>query len=264
MKCSIGFLSNVFKITTQTIHHYEKLGLITSHRDRTNGYRWYDSYTFQKLGTIKKLRNAGFSLKDSTFVYQAATKEEIISQYQRRKKEVYLELVHQQRILEQLDCDLERLTSSLISQNEFAVQEEGPFYRITSELSVEDKKKSSWELSSLWYQHIFFTSTSLLLPFPKEEGKEISFGLIASKQVYQEFLDSKPEGVTVIEQGKFAIKTLSYQNEIDYKLLYEEVETYLQTSGHILRFPPFTRLVTSFLDVDNNKVNVFDLYLPIQ
>lgn len=264
MKFNIGFLSKIYSVTPQTIHHYEKLGLLNSSRTEENGYRYYDSYNFQKLGTIKKLRNAGFSLKDSFHVHHANTTKDVIHHYQNRKREAYEELQKLQQVIVQLDYDIECMTNVIDHPAPFRVIQGGPFYRINSVMTPDPKDKESTELLALWYRHIFFTNTSLL--FPIKDGilqKEAIFGMLAHKKVYQAFLDSQPDSVMIIPSGRFAVKTLSYKNEVDFNLLHEEALTYLKETNEKLKSAPFTRLITSYLDTNQDKVNVFDFYLPL-
>lgn len=53
-----------FNISADTIRHYTKLGLLSPHRDKGNGYRRYGSTDERRLRFLLSAKRLGFSLKD--------------------------------------------------------------------------------------------------------------------------------------------------------------------------------------------------------
>lgn len=129
MLYKVGELAELFGITPQTIHHYEKMGLIKPKRDGLNGYRYFDEYDFQKLGTIKRLRNAGFPLKESASFYHRQDEHDVYWQYKQRRREVMEEIEHQLQLLAQLDFYIDKLDELNNENDSFNVKKMGSFYR---------------------------------------------------------------------------------------------------------------------------------------
>lgn len=60
----IGEISKLYKISTDILRHYEKIGLILPDFIGENGYRYYSKKQIWRLNTIRNLRNLDVSLKD--------------------------------------------------------------------------------------------------------------------------------------------------------------------------------------------------------
>ncbi len=58
----IGDLADLFNITTKTLRHYEKIGLLNPTRSE-NGYRVYDSADVLHIQRIRSLQQLGLSLR---------------------------------------------------------------------------------------------------------------------------------------------------------------------------------------------------------
>ena len=50
-------------VTSETLRHYDRTGLLKPvHIDEQTGYRYYSILQYEQLGTIKELRQLGFSI----------------------------------------------------------------------------------------------------------------------------------------------------------------------------------------------------------
>ena len=62
---SISELAKLRNVTTETLRHYDRIGLLKPcYVDPENGRRYYSSDQFEILGTIRELRQLGMSLED--------------------------------------------------------------------------------------------------------------------------------------------------------------------------------------------------------
>ena len=217
MLYKVGELAELFGISPQTIHHYEKLGLIEPKRDGGNRYRYFDEYDFQKLGTIKKLRNAGFPLKDSASVYHKQNEQDIYWQYKQRRREVMEEIEHQLKLVEQLDFYIDKLDELNNGEDSFKVCEMDSFYRynVTKEKEGIILTKKMIEECTEWYQNLFFTTTSIMFNFKDGVFGNYSVGVIAEKKIFNRFITAKSDDISEIERGLFAVKLFKYFNNID-------------------------------------------------
>ena len=61
----IGEFSKLCGVTVKTLHHYEKLGLITPQKvDPWTGYRYYHVSQLQTMETIRRFKELGFTLEE--------------------------------------------------------------------------------------------------------------------------------------------------------------------------------------------------------
>jgi len=64
-KISISDFAKLRNITTETLRHYDRIGLFKpNYVDPNTGYRYYSIMQYEKLGTIKELRQLGMGLEE--------------------------------------------------------------------------------------------------------------------------------------------------------------------------------------------------------
>lgn len=64
-KLSIGEFARLRNITTETLRHYDRIGLLKPIKvDPKTGYRYYSILQYEELGTIKELRQLGMSIDE--------------------------------------------------------------------------------------------------------------------------------------------------------------------------------------------------------
>lgn len=62
---SISQLAKLRGVTTETLRHYDRIGLFKpTYVDPETNYRYYSIIQYEKLGTIKELKQLGFSLEE--------------------------------------------------------------------------------------------------------------------------------------------------------------------------------------------------------
>lgn len=62
---SISEMAKLRKVTTETLRHYDRIGLFKpEYVDPDTGYRYYSISQYEKLGTIKELRQLGMGLDE--------------------------------------------------------------------------------------------------------------------------------------------------------------------------------------------------------
>lgn len=60
----IGEISRLYKISTDILRYYDKIGLVSPDYTGENGYRYYSKKQIWKLNNIRNLRNIGMGLED--------------------------------------------------------------------------------------------------------------------------------------------------------------------------------------------------------
>ncbi|MEK5061469.1 hypothetical protein BK126_04805 [Paenibacillus sp. FSL H7-0326] len=64
-KLTIGEMANLRQMTTETLRHYDRVGLFKpNYIDAKTGYRYYSIHQFEVLGTIKELRQLDMSIEE--------------------------------------------------------------------------------------------------------------------------------------------------------------------------------------------------------
>lgn len=88
---TITELARLRKMTSETLRHYDRIGLIKpDFVDPRNGYRYYSIRQYEKLGTVKELRTLGLSLNDIQDYFNNRNlhkSKEILESYQSKLEE---------------------------------------------------------------------------------------------------------------------------------------------------------------------------------
>ena len=63
MDYSIKEVADISGVTVRTLHHYDKIGLLSPIKNESNNYRMYSDYDLEKLQQILLLKEMGFSLQ---------------------------------------------------------------------------------------------------------------------------------------------------------------------------------------------------------
>lgn len=101
---SITELAKLRNLTTETLRHYDRIGLFKpEYVDPLNGRRYYTSNQFEILGTIRELRQLGMSLDDIKNYFDCRNLEKSVGileeQHELLKKEI-----EEKELLEKILC----------------------------------------------------------------------------------------------------------------------------------------------------------------
>ncbi|MBP3399076.1 MAG: MerR family transcriptional regulator [Erysipelotrichaceae bacterium] len=99
-KYTVGQIAKSLGVSTQTLRHYESLGLITSHRNDDNQYRTYTVEDTRILFMISIYRSMGFSLPKIKEMLQEMTINEVKGSFEQRIHEVN-EQIYQLEMMKQ-------------------------------------------------------------------------------------------------------------------------------------------------------------------
>lgn len=64
MKIQIGEMAELIGVSNQTLHYYDRIGLLKPDIDPVNGYRFYNQYHCYIMDTILSLKNTGMKLSE--------------------------------------------------------------------------------------------------------------------------------------------------------------------------------------------------------
>ena len=87
-KFLIGELARIFSISSDTLRHYDKLGLLKPEHDSNNNYRYYDIRSMFKLSRILFLKNLGISLGEINDYMKNKNRERLLSMLRKKNEEI--------------------------------------------------------------------------------------------------------------------------------------------------------------------------------
>ncbi len=258
----VSDIAKVYGMSKQNLHYYETRGVLKPCRDAANGYRYYSTSDLQKLGTIKKLRNAGFELAMGMDVQKGISSDRLMEAYAQRKQEVYEEIASSMRVLRQLDEDSAILMQYAQRGSEWVSEycEERIRFEFYDEVSVmvDDILR---EKATPWFENIFFTAASHMV-FTDAEGNFEGFsrGLLTTARIGQEVRLPMTENVCTIEAGNFATAIFHLEGSEEFasgKFLY----TVYDALKKCCRFKVKGNLFTRVAHIYSNNEGKVEYYL---
>ncbi|MBF4693511.1 MerR family transcriptional regulator [Fusibacter ferrireducens] len=87
-KFLIGELAKMFNISTDTLRHYDRIGLLKPECDPNNDYRYYDIRSFFKLSRILFFKNLDISLEEINRYMKHKNTSNLVSLLKRKEEEI--------------------------------------------------------------------------------------------------------------------------------------------------------------------------------
>ena len=266
MHYHIGDLARIFGVSNQSLHFYEEKGVLSAENRTENGYRSYNLLDFYKLGAIKRLRNAGFTLKEIPTVQNAEHTDQVSACYRNKKAELQKELDILCMQCEQLDMHIDLLAQYEQSPNTMLVKQLPPFYRFESSAGLEilDQEMAVKKASYPWFRAMFYTCYSGLFILDRETHKitEMTNGLIATEEICLRLSLPTSPCVKKIPSGTYL--SCMMKNTPPYDVVAKAYHAYLENPTYPMRGEPFTRSIASGTDDDNQMYYITELLIPIE
>ncbi len=245
---SITELAKIRKVTTETLRHYDRIGLFKpDYIDPENNYRYYSILQYEKLGTIKELRQLGMSLSEIKDYFSDRNLKKSVSILKNQHELLVTEIMEKRKLEKSLAHKLEFL-EKVIEQpkgGELSERELPNRYMITYGCKVERVKELAFELTRLETQledvaPILATNRVGSYTTDNIFDMETDFGyvpmLLCNKNDYRSLNKNKADGrprfleipggtyICVRYNGKFGTK-----DEIFHK-----IRDYLNKNGYII------------------------------
>lgn len=99
---SISEMAKLRKVTTETLRHYDRIGLFKPvYKDPLSGYRYYSITQYETLGTIKELRQLGMQLEEIKDYFEERTVHKSLEILEHRH-ELLIKEIQQKNALEKI------------------------------------------------------------------------------------------------------------------------------------------------------------------
>lgn len=266
MRILVGDLSKLYGLSNQTLHYYEDRGILVPKRDVINGYRYYEAFDLQKLGTIKKYRNAGFALNDEVYAYEHISGHDMMLGYKHRRAELEQEIAERKNIITQLDWDIAIHERYLNMGEAYTVEELEGFLRFESrDVQIVFQEESMRREAAPWFKNIFFTASSEMWYANKNGNYECcTRGMIADIKTAERLKLRVTKNVSHIPAGPYLTKIVRISSDGgNRKEMHEKFIKYAKNCGYSPQGNMFTRFVYSFLSLEEGLHSYKKIMLPI-
>ncbi|PAK42639.1 transcriptional regulator, partial [Priestia megaterium] len=92
-KLTISEMAKLRGVTTETLRHYDRIGLFKPfYVDENTGYRYYSIFQYEVLGTIKELRQIGMSIDEIKYYFNERNMKKSLDILRDKHAELVLKL----------------------------------------------------------------------------------------------------------------------------------------------------------------------------
>lgn len=132
MFLSVGEISKILGVSTETVRHYVQEGIISPQKNAENNYWEYSSEDFLRLTDILFYRSAGLSVKEIKTIMNGIPVEEIGEVINSRRKELTNIIKEAAEMLQRLDYWDESYESEINMLGKYSIGEMPSEYRRNS------------------------------------------------------------------------------------------------------------------------------------
>ena len=122
----IGEFSRTCQVSVKTLHHYDRIGLLTpAEVDRFTGYRYYRPEQIDTMNYIQRLKRYGFSLEEIQHLLTVSDNRELTDTLRRQKEKLRREQQEMAIILNELQAHIsvfERTGDIMTYQKGYAIE----------------------------------------------------------------------------------------------------------------------------------------------
>lgn len=99
MKYKIGEIAKLFGLSTESIRHYERLGLIHPQKTEDSSYRLYNSWDVALLSACRQYRAFDFSLEESAKLLATPDASDVLAALHKHERDIEQEIARQCQML---------------------------------------------------------------------------------------------------------------------------------------------------------------------
>lgn len=122
----IGEFSRICQVSVKTLHHYDKIGLLTpAEVDRFTGYRYYQLEQIDVMNYIQRLKRYGFSLEEIQNLLVISDDKEILNALRQQKNKLKREQQEMTIVLNELQTHIsvfERTGDIMTYQKNYVIE----------------------------------------------------------------------------------------------------------------------------------------------
>jgi DNA-binding transcriptional MerR regulator len=267
-------------MTTETLRHYDRIGLFRpQYTDEETSYRYYSISQYERLGTIKELRQMGLSLEEIKEFFADRKLENSIRLLKKHREIIKAELDRQRKLLHILDDKLDFLqyTTTHSVTDTIAEEDIGARMILSFEEPVKNREQIGYDIMRLescfdTIALVFATdrigccvSRSILM-----KGRKVSFfpAILVSKQDVKgkkndAFKGKKPPGIRHIPPGHYVC--VNYVAKFgEYSPIFEKVNEYLREKDYIIKGQLLQMYKVDVTLTDNFEETVMRLEIPVR
>jgi DNA-binding transcriptional MerR regulator len=268
MRYKIGDVARILGISTDLLRYYEKKGVVTPTKDKSNDYRYYDAWDINFLMDCLWFKNFGFSIEQIADMVRTVSTGELMDMFEDKETELRETIRRCQLLLhrsEQRRQEIERIPLLL---KKCAIAESPDMVRYLNRVGDEYPVEANLEpMARKWLAYMPFNSryfeiSDASLRAGKDRGYRWGFAL---DMEYVAKLDFDPAPPVVRKPPRKSIHTIFRsrgRGGFSPRLLGYALE-YADKNGLVITGPAQGILLASTVE-DDVLGGFFEAWIPIE
>lgn len=255
----IGEVAKILGITVEGVRFLERNGLIHSHRNEENNYRYYDRVEVIELEQIQMYQKLGFTLKEGQQLIHDKDISEIQSMLEERQKSLLVEMEQLQQKLKRNQEYLNSLHEASEQKNSAGYMEDEALYFLPLAGALAPVNEDLVEAECQWLQPGLGTSLARIVM--DEHGNACNEkGLLARESVLQERKLPLYDWLVKIEHGMYCelVMERALFHEKPYAGLYSQCKKDKRT----VRGPMISEILITY-NQDGVRSNLEHIWIPV-
>ncbi len=265
---SIGEIARIFKETTETFRHYDRVGLLKPHVIKENGYRYYSLDQFEIIRTILYLRAIGTPVHRIKDILHTKNSHAIIEEMTVQKKRLHDQIHHLQHLEQQAEQYIKRLQE--FNTSDIQLKLEPSFYIIqqdfdSNQLALDPQKAQLLhiDIHGNWVKQA--NIISIISPENLRKGnvhEYIGYGLLSetpcdTQNLFYHYL---PEQYYVI-----AYSQVNSFDHFEIDNIYQDMLTFIQHHNLLITGNAFERnILDLYNEATPGDTHYLKLYIPVE
>ncbi|MDU2064174.1 MAG: MerR family transcriptional regulator [Sporomusaceae bacterium] len=263
-KWTIGEVANLFEVSTDTLRHYEKMGLFSSQKNEANGYRYYSYDEIIVLMDILFFRNLELPVKEVKRILTELDISDITSilyQSQTRVEKRIRELTHLKQQIEQAACQYQ-LCKKLIGKFQYVSAPEFKYKLVSNQSEdlvamIRKYKKEDWLSERIQYTLMVLRET--LVTNPSFIAAQIG---LSAEEEHAGLLNQSERQVLSSFAGKEYLYTVIGTTYIEPKnSMLDRALQYINATGRNIVGPLIGRYIAS---EHKNSLDYYEIWIETQ
>lgn len=262
----IGEFSRICCVSVKTLHHYDKIGLLTpAEVDRVTGYRYYSMEQIDTLNYIRRLKYYGFSLEEVQYLLTLSDHKELVDALRRQKEKLKREQQETAIILNELQTHIsvfERTGDIMTYQKGYTIEiKHSPVLNVLAKRAVmgvdEFGKYYGMLFERVPKEHVTHTGLNGARYFDEEFNHEST-----DVEVFIEI--KEPDKADAVLESLECAMTVHHGGYSTLSEAYGAVVTWIIENGYEIAGAPFELYIKTQFDSYSPEDWETEVYFPIR
>ncbi len=265
-KFLIGELAKLFNISTDTIRHYDKKGLLKPELNNENSYRYYDVRDFFKLSRILFFKSLDISLEEIKNYLHNKNTENLLVLLKRKEKEANSKVQHWMALEKKLKAKIDIIESAKKDLNTVRIKmmpaRSGIYLKIKKEDNHYETKKMFNDNKQYIAMSSWLVDGQIYTSLQKEDLENHIFNKFSYfiELAFNEDI-LKPE-ITKLPEGEYAC--ISFLGPYkDMKKHYETLIKWIEINGYKIAGNSIEKNIVDYDFSDLEDEYISEIQIPI-